>query len=95
MKFSFLNVVFPFGVCLKFSRQFRVETLTSVNKNKRRDVALTGREVMTCDFCDKRRHDTSQCWKNPDNRGNRLDSSSDAGPSTGYKHKKKAPNVEE
>jgi GAG-pre-integrase domain/gag-polypeptide of LTR copia-type len=69
----------------------RLIEVAKTHQNKRRDVALTGREVVTCDFCDKRGHDASRCWKNPDNRNNRLDSSSDAGPSTGQKHKKKAP----
>jgi GAG-pre-integrase domain len=45
---------------------------------------------VTCDFCDKGGHDASRCWKNPDNPNNRLDSSSDAGPATDHKHKKKA-----
>jgi gag-polypeptide of LTR copia-type len=68
----------------------RLIEVAKTSQNKSRDVALTGREVMTCDFCDKRGHDASRCWKNPDSTNNRLDSSSDTGPSTAYKHKKKA-----
>jgi hypothetical protein len=68
----------------------RLIEVAKTSHNKRRDVALPRRQVMTCDFCDKRRHDASRCWKNPDNPNNRLDSSSDVGPSTGCKHMKKA-----
>jgi predicted Zn-ribbon and HTH transcriptional regulator len=62
----------------------RLIEVAKTSQNKRRDVALTGREVMTCDFCDKREHDASRCWKNPDNPNNQVDSSSDAEPSTDY-----------
>jgi hypothetical protein len=60
---------------------------------QRRNVALTGREIITCDFCDKRGHEAGRCWKNPNNPHNRLDSSSDAGPSRINKHKKNAAKV--
>jgi gag-polypeptide of LTR copia-type len=57
----------------------RLIEVAKTSQNKRRDVTLTGREVMTCEVCDKRGHDASRCRKNPDNPNNRLDSSSDAG----------------
>jgi hypothetical protein len=63
------------------------------SQNKRRDVALTGREIITCDFCDKRGHEAGRCWKNLDNPHNRLDSSSDPGPSRINKHNKNAAKV--
>jgi hypothetical protein len=71
----------------------RLIEVAKTSQNKRRDVALTGREIITCDFCDKRGHDAGRCWKNPDNPHNRLDSSNDAGPSRINKHKKNAAKV--
>jgi hypothetical protein len=71
----------------------RLIEVAKTSQNKRRDVALTRREIFTCDFCDKRGHEAGRCWKNPDNRHNRLDSSSDAGPSRINKHKKNAAKV--
>jgi gag-polypeptide of LTR copia-type len=60
------------------------------SQNKRRDVTLTGREVITCYFCDKRGHEAGRCWKNPDNPHNLLGPSSDAEPSRINKHKNAA-----
>jgi hypothetical protein len=71
----------------------RLIEVAKTSQNKRREVALTGREIITCDFCDKRGHEAGQCWKNPDNSHKRLDSSSDAGPSRINKHRKNAAKV--
>jgi gag-polypeptide of LTR copia-type len=65
----------------------RLIEISKMSQNKRRDVALTGREMITCDFCDKRGHEAGRCW-NPDNPHNRLDPSSDAGPSRINKHRR-------
>jgi hypothetical protein len=65
----------------------------NTSQNKRRDIALTGRQMITCDFCDKRGHEAGRCWKNPDNPHNRLNSSIDAGPSRIYKHEKNTAKV--
>jgi gag-polypeptide of LTR copia-type len=35
--------------------------VTKTSQNKRREVALTGREIITCDFCDKRGHEAGRC----------------------------------
>jgi hypothetical protein len=40
------------------------------SQNKCRDVALTERKIITCDFCDKRGDDDGRRWKNPDNLHN-------------------------
>jgi gag-polypeptide of LTR copia-type len=71
----------------------RLIEAAKTSQNKRRDIALTGREIIACDFCDKRGHEAGRCWKNPDNTHNRLDSSSDARPSRINKHKKNAAKV--
>jgi gag-polypeptide of LTR copia-type len=71
----------------------RLIEIAKTSQNKRRDVALTGREMITCNFCDKRGHEAGRCWKNPDNPHNRLDPSSDAGPTRINKHKKNAAKV--
>jgi gag-polypeptide of LTR copia-type len=71
----------------------RLIKVSKTSQNKHRDVALTGREMITCDFCNKRAHEACRCWKNPGNPHNRLDSSSDAGPSGINKHKKNADRV--
>jgi gag-polypeptide of LTR copia-type len=71
----------------------RLIEVSKTSQNKRRDVALTGREMITCEFCDKREHEAGRRWKNPDNLYNRLDSSSDAEPSRINKHKKNAAKV--
>jgi gag-polypeptide of LTR copia-type len=62
-------------------------------QNKRRSIVLTGREMITCELCVKRVHEVGRCWKNPDNPHNRLESSSDAGPSRINKHRKKSARV--
>jgi hypothetical protein len=71
----------------------RLIEVAKTSENKRRDIALTGRKIITCDFCDKRGHEAGRCWKNSDKPHNRLDSSSDAGPSRINKHKKNAAKV--
>jgi hypothetical protein len=73
----------------------RLIEVAKTSQNKRRHVALTGREIITCDFCDKRGHEAGRCWKNLDNPRNRRDSPSDAGPSHINKHKKNAANIAE
>jgi gag-polypeptide of LTR copia-type len=44
----------------------RVIEVAKTSQNKRRNVALAGQEMITCDFCGKRGHEASRCWKNPD-----------------------------
>jgi gag-polypeptide of LTR copia-type len=48
----------------------RLIEVAKTSQNKRRGVALTGREIFTCEFCDKHGHETGRCWKNPDNPHN-------------------------
>jgi GAG-pre-integrase domain len=71
----------------------RLIEVAKTSQNKLRDVALTGREIIIFDFCDKRGHEAGRCWKNQDNLPNRPDSSSDAGHSRINKHKKNAAKV--
>jgi hypothetical protein len=54
-------------------RRSRLIEIATTSQNKRRYVALTGREKITCEFCDKRGHEAGRCWKNPDKPHNRLD----------------------
>jgi hypothetical protein len=45
----------------------RLIEVANTSKNKRHVVALTGREMITCDFCDKCGHEAGRCCKNQTN----------------------------